>query len=400
MFALEQIMINKSYQKNLTFISEPYLIERYNNCLFELTGLKTKLSSFSIDSYGYSQEISIEFQNHFYLSKSFNSPSFYFILIDTRQFNSSFYDERFSFFKFIYMKFLNNNKESLVNYLLRNGVYGEFYSNITIIENEIDLKKIEYMKFIVKTEKKILETVEEFLQLKNEFFKNNRCFDKQLLDEIKNNYRKIEGIFEKETRINYETYNVNFFYNLIYENIFIFKNITENNKTIMVDLESTRLVQKKLNKSISKIDKNSIYRIITNHFDLTESIKQNYFIGDKTYIIDYLKTIISRNESSIKNNITFNDILNITSLSELKIKERPIDIEDFEISTQLFFLLYFVFSKGIEDIFVLDLFYFYLTGFNIDSLRNNSRQHFKKHLFSLTETERKELLREYSKKEL
>ena len=113
---------------NLTLVSSPALVERYNRAMKHLTGKQTKLTEFHIDISGYSPEIGDELTDDHYLNP--NGCNRQFILLTTAQKTAPLLNIKFSTSRGIIRQFIEANESQLFALTARDAVAGELQNSV------------------------------------------------------------------------------------------------------------------------------------------------------------------------------------------------------------------------------------------------------------------------------
>ena len=130
-------------------VTEPHLIERYNQALSGF-GLKhTKLKSFRIDRTGYSPEVAKELRDPQYLDP--RGVNRRFIILSPNQIDAPVVHTAFSNTGALMHQFLEGNAKAINALTIKDVVYGEIEDPILEARDIEDLLSIEQVEFKVFT---------------------------------------------------------------------------------------------------------------------------------------------------------------------------------------------------------------------------------------------------------
>ncbi|MFS1427009.1 DUF6638 family protein [Vibrio splendidus] len=158
-------------KSQLMLVDKPHLVERYNNALAALTGKRTTLTSFHIDTCGYSPEIAEEMEDDSFLNP--NGVNRQFIIIDVAQVNLRSISLCFSSTPFVIKRFINDNKKELLALTALDSVYGEIENNLIRVTCLADILGITDLNVICDTPKKIINTNRQIAKQVEDL--NNAC---------------------------------------------------------------------------------------------------------------------------------------------------------------------------------------------------------------------------------
>ena len=130
-------------------ISEPHLVERYNQALVGFGLKKTKLKSFRIDMTGFSPEVADEFKNRQYLDP--HEVNRRFIILSPQQIELPVVHTAFSNTGKLMHQFFEANSKAINALTIKDVIYGEIDDPILQISNVEDLLAIEQVEFKVHT---------------------------------------------------------------------------------------------------------------------------------------------------------------------------------------------------------------------------------------------------------
>jgi hypothetical protein len=116
---------------NLVHVSSPALVERYNRALKHLMGMTTTLTDFHIDILGYAPEVGDELGNDLYLNHA--GVNRQFILLSTDQKRAPLLNAKFSTFRTILRKFMDDNEAQLFALTARDAVAGELVNSVYLV---------------------------------------------------------------------------------------------------------------------------------------------------------------------------------------------------------------------------------------------------------------------------
>ena len=189
---MEKLKLNNLKSGMLLKISEPYLVERYNEALKLLINKQTKLKEFQIDAVGYSPEIAEELNDEEYLNIAHVNQCFIILTIEQRGLpilRTAFTNKRYMFSDFI-----TDNEEVIINITMRTSLYGEIEDNVLEIKNLKDILKLNEMVFecetpikLISKSKKILQNINEIKEIEDSIFNDEIVKDTlDLIGEVGN----------------------------------------------------------------------------------------------------------------------------------------------------------------------------------------------------------------------
>lgn len=130
-------------------VSEPHLIERYNQALEGFGLKKTKLKSFRIDMTGFSPEVAAEMKDPQYLDP--HEVNRRFIILSPRQIELPVVHTAFSNTGKLMHQFFDANSKAINALTIKDVVYGEIDDPILQVRDIEDLLTIEQVEFKVQT---------------------------------------------------------------------------------------------------------------------------------------------------------------------------------------------------------------------------------------------------------
>ena len=159
---MQRLIENKLIYGQLLEISEPHLVERYNQALEGFSLKRTKLKTFRIDMTGFSQEVADELKDQQYLDP--NGVNRRFIILKPEQIDLPVIHSAFSNTEDLLYQFFEKNAKALFALTIKDVLFGEIEDSVFEVKDIEDLLSIEQVEFRVSTASNLLGKTSE-LQL-------------------------------------------------------------------------------------------------------------------------------------------------------------------------------------------------------------------------------------------
>lgn len=159
---MQRLIENKLIYGQLLEISEPHLVERYNQALEGLACKRTSLKSFRIDMCGFSPEVAQDLGDRQYLDP--NGVNRRFIILTPNQIDLPVVNSAFSNTEDLLYQFFEKNAKALFALTIKDVLFGEIEDSVYEVKDIEDLLSIEQVEFRVSTANNILGKTTE-LQL-------------------------------------------------------------------------------------------------------------------------------------------------------------------------------------------------------------------------------------------
>ena len=159
---MQRLIENKLIHGQLLEISEPHLVERYNQALEGFSLKRTKLKTFRIDMTGFSPEVAGELKDQQYLDP--NGVNRRFIILKPEQIDLPVIHSAFSNTEDLLYQFFEKNAKALFALTIKDVLFGEIEDSVFEVKDIEDLLSIEQVEFRVSTASNLLGKTSE-LQL-------------------------------------------------------------------------------------------------------------------------------------------------------------------------------------------------------------------------------------------
>ncbi|MEE9376134.1 MAG: DUF6638 family protein [Rhizobiaceae bacterium] len=164
-------------------VSEPHLVERYNQALKGFGLKKTKLKSFRIDMIGYSPEVAKDLKDEQYLDP--HGVNRRFIVLSPNQIELPVVHTAFSNTGKLMHQFFDGNRRAINALTIKDVIYGEIEDSVLEVHDIDDLLTIEQVEFKVFTGKNLAQQALDLRLLMDKLKKQpNAWRDNELLDEM------------------------------------------------------------------------------------------------------------------------------------------------------------------------------------------------------------------------
>lgn len=167
---MKRLLENELIFGNLMTVSEPHLVERYNQALKGF-GLKpVKLESFSIDMTGFSPEVANALNDQEYLDP--NGVNRRFIILTPAQAELPVVHTRFSNTEELMLEFFEANSREIFALTIKDVLYGEIEDSVLKINTIEDLLSIEQVEFRLSTSSDLLQRTAELQMMVDRLIKD------------------------------------------------------------------------------------------------------------------------------------------------------------------------------------------------------------------------------------
>jgi hypothetical protein len=151
---MQRLIENKLIYGQLLEVSEPHLVERYNQALEGLSLKRVKLDKFRIDMAGYSPEVAEALGDPQYLDP--NGVNRRFIILTPEQIDLPVVNTAFSNTEDLLYQFFEKNAKALFAITIKDVLFGEIEDSVFEVKDIEDLLSIEQVEFRVSTPTNLL----------------------------------------------------------------------------------------------------------------------------------------------------------------------------------------------------------------------------------------------------
>ncbi len=146
---MQRLIENKLIFGQLWPVTEPHLVERYNQALTGLGLKRVDLKSFNIDMAGYSPEVAAALGDEQYLDPG--EVNRRFIILTPEQIDLPVVNTAFSNTEDLLYQFFEKNRREIFALTIKDVLYGEIEDNVFEVRDIEDLLSIEQVEFRLST---------------------------------------------------------------------------------------------------------------------------------------------------------------------------------------------------------------------------------------------------------
>ena len=229
---MQRLVENKLIYGQLLEISEPHLVERYNQALEGLSLPRVALEKFSIDMTGFSPEVANALGDWQYLDP--NGVNRRFIILTPQQIDLPVVNTAFSNTEDLLYQFFEKNSRSLFALTIKDVLFGEIEDSVFEVKDIEDLLSIEQVEFRVSTAGKLLDKTAELQLLIDRLLKEPDAWRDDAMLERMVDYARATGDIRENTLMPKElVFRQNNFWTSHFGGVYVF--IEEKQTTVICD---------------------------------------------------------------------------------------------------------------------------------------------------------------------
>ena len=234
---MERLIENALIYGAMYHVSEPYMVERYNQALKGFGLEAVKLDSFAVDATGYSPEVAKVLDDEDYLNPY--GVNRRFIILSPEQKGLPIVSLKFSSTHDLMQAFFTQNDEALRLLTLKDVVFGEIEDSTYRVRNIADILTIRQVEFRLRTGSGLMDKARELQELVNRFYAGADSWqDTKLMEDILARAQltgdvRFNNIIPQKLRFEITSYWTSHFGGL-----FVFRDSDENGKAMIIGKET------------------------------------------------------------------------------------------------------------------------------------------------------------------
>ncbi len=187
---MENLVSSGLYGKGLIKIDQPFLVERYNACMYDIGLAPTSLQEFHIDGFGWSPEIAEEKGDHYYLSHN-GVANPYAIILTPKQENKPVFFPFHSFDRDIMRIVFATYRKHIIDITTESGIWIDIDQEMTEYLSPQDFLMVDSIMLRFYTPSRLMTAARKQRELVRTFYDGNRSWDNRaLLEKIVSSAKK------------------------------------------------------------------------------------------------------------------------------------------------------------------------------------------------------------------